>query len=251
MKPSDAEHRLGNQRFHLGDRVVYVQDSGRVPIATRGTVVGISRTARTTLLDVVFDVTFMSGTSLGERCTAFRGSTVPVASVLNLTDKQVIAGSKAAVEKRPAPVSTPLTVNGRGGYGAPSGPGGRGQFREAGAPPPLQGSFRGAVAGHNGFRGNGMSRGRGGRGGLGFGGDNATPAVHSSIAIRGNAYDGGRGGRGAASGAQSVPQSFNSVPPPAALDARGRGGRGRGSGRGRGAPRGRGGVGTPTKATAS
>jgi 5'-3' exoribonuclease 1 len=251
MKPADAEHRLGNQRFALGDRVVYVQDSGRVPIATRGTVVGISRTARTTLLDIVFDVTFMSGTSLGERCTAFRGSTVPVASVLNLTNKQVIAGSKAAVEKRPAPVTTPLTAS--GSYGMPTGPGGRGQYREAGAPPPLRGSFRGAVAGQNqnGFsRGNGVVRGRG-RGGLGYSGDNAVPAVHSSMAIRGNAQgqingargvragpvnNGFRGGRGSAPA-----QSFNAVPPPPSLDSRGRGLRGRG-GRGRGLPRGRGGV---------
>ncbi|KAL9112661.1 MAG: hypothetical protein Q9187_007737, partial [Circinaria calcarea] len=60
LKPSDAESRLGNQHFTIGDRVVYVQDSGRVPIATRGTVVGLTRTSRTTLLDVVFDVTFMS-----------------------------------------------------------------------------------------------------------------------------------------------------------------------------------------------
>jgi 5'-3' exoribonuclease 1 len=125
MKPSDAEHRLGNQKFALGDRVVYVQDSGRVPIATRGTVVGISRTPRSVLLDVVFDQTFMSGTTLGDRCSPFRGSTIPIASVLNLTNKQVVANSKAAAEKRPAPVSTPLTVN--GGYGAPMGPGGRGQ----------------------------------------------------------------------------------------------------------------------------
>jgi hypothetical protein len=250
MKPSDAEYRLGNQRFHLGDRVVYAQDSGRVPIATRGTVVGISRTPLTTLLDVVFDVTFMSGTSLGERCSPFRGSTVPVSSVLNLTDKQVIAGSKAASEKRPAPVSIPLTLNGRGGYGAPSGPGSRGQLREAPVPPKLQGSFRGAVTGQSGFRGNGMARGRGGRGGLGYGGDNATPAVHSSIAAiqdqtlangarggRGNPHTNGfRGGRG---GAVSASAGFNAVPPPPSLDARGRGrGRGRGNGRGRGTPRG-------------
>jgi 5'-3' exoribonuclease 1 len=258
MKPSDAEHRLGNQRFALGDRVVYVQDSGRVPIATRGTVVGISRTPRTTLLDVVFDVTFMSGTTLGDRCTPFRGSTVPVASVLNLTNKQVIAGSKAAVEKRPAPVNQPLTMN--GGYGMPVGPGGRGQYREAGAPPPLRGSFRGAAAGQNGFtRGNGGVRGRGRGGGLGYGNgpDNAQPAVHSSMVVRGgptvmNGVRGGRGapihgvhtsrgGRGGAPApAPAGSQSFNFVPPPASLDARGgRGGRGRG--RGRGAPRGRGG----------
>jgi hypothetical protein len=254
MKPSDAEHRLGNQRFHLGDRVVYVQDSGRVPIATRGTVVGISRTPLTTLLDVVFDVTFMSGTSLGERCSPFRGSTVPIASVLNLTEKQVIAGSKAAVEKRPATISTPLTINGRGGYGAPAGPGGRGQFREAPAPPQLQNSFRGALTGQNGYRGNGTSRGRGGRGGPGNRSDNATPAVHSSAATREQRQEmnGARGGRGAPQatgfrggrgGPASASPSFNAVPPPASLDARGRGrGRGRGAARGGGAQRGRGGV---------
>lgn len=252
MKPSDAEHRLGNQRFHLGDRVVYVQDSGRVPIATRGTVVGISRTPLTTLLDVVFDVTFMSGTSLGERCSPFRGSTVPIASVLNLTEKQVIAGSKAAVEKRPNPVSTPLTINGRGGYGAPASFGGRGQFREAPTPPQLHGSFRGAVAGQNSPHGNGTPRGRGGR--AGYGGSNVPAAVHSSIATRDQTQDqyqnGGRGGpqgngfRGGRGGSAFASPSFNAVPPPASLDARGRGrGRGRGGpNRGRGAPRGRGGA---------
>jgi 5'-3' exoribonuclease 1 len=257
MKPSDAEHRLGNQRFTLGDRVVYVQDSGRVPIATRGTVVGISRTPRTTLLDVVFDVTFMSGTTLGERCSPFRGSTVPIASVLNLTNKQVIVGSKASAEKRPAPTSTPLNAN--GGYGVPAGPNGRGQYREAGAPPPLRGSFRGAVAGQNGFRGNGVTRGRGRGGGLGYGSENvmnATPAVYNALPIRDgptNVARGGRGGpqangfRGGRGGAPAVQQGFNSVPPPASLDARGRGGRGgrgrgslRGQGVPRGAPRGRG-----------
>ena len=254
MKPSDAEHRLGNQRFALGDRVVYVQDSGRVPIATRGTVVGISRTSRTTLLDVVFDVTFMSGTTLGERCSPFRGSTVPITSVLNLTNKQVIAGSKAAVEKRPAPAPTPLTVNDR--YGAPAGPGGRGQYREAGAPPPLRGSFRGAVAGQNSFRGNGNMRGRGRGGGFGSGNDNVAPAVYTNMAIRNQNENSMSGARGGPGGFQTngfrgrggaVGHGFNAVPPPASLDARGGRGRGdrgraRGASRGRGVPRGRGGV---------
>ncbi|EPE33770.1 hypothetical protein GLAREA_06783 [Glarea lozoyensis ATCC 20868] len=240
MKPSDAEHRLGNQKFTLGDRIVYAQDSGRVPIATRGTVVGISRTPRATLLDIVFDVTFMSGTTLGDRCTPFRGSTVPSTSVLNLTNKQVIAGSKAATDKKPAPNSTPLTVN--GGYGSP---GPRGQYREAGAPPPLRGSFRGAVSGpgQNGFvRGNGnFNRGRG-RGGMGY--ENGGPAIHGNMAIRGGPQAQTNGGRGGFRGGRGAPANFNAVPPPAALDARGRGrggGRGRGD-RGRGAARGRGGA---------
>ncbi|KFY21468.1 hypothetical protein V493_07370 [Pseudogymnoascus sp. VKM F-4281 (FW-2241)] len=246
MRPADAEHRLGNQKFGLGDRIVYVQDSGRVPIATRGTVVGISRTSRTTLVDIVFDHTFISGTTLDGRCDPFRGSTVPITSVLNLSNKQVIAGSKAAVEKRPAPVSQPLTAN--GGYGAPTGPGGRGQYREAGAPAPLRGSYRGAAAG----QGNNFGRGRG-RGGLGF--DNA-PATHSGMAIRGPPVQNGTGsqtngqhfaprGRGGSDGMRGgrggAPQSYNAMPPPASLDGAGRG-RGRG-GRGRGGNRGRGGEG--------
>ncbi|RDW88197.1 5'-3' exoribonuclease 1 [Coleophoma cylindrospora] len=257
MKPSDAEHRLGNQHFRLGDRVVYVQDSGRVPIATRGTVVGISRTPRTILLDVVFDLTFMSGTSLGDRCSPFRGSTVPITSVLNLSNKQVEASSKAAAEKRPASTSTPLTLNGhkgQNGYGPPGGPGGKGQFREAGAPPALRGSFRGAVTGQqNGFRGNG-TRGRG-RGGI-TADVNAQPAVHSTMALRDPAIiqqgipkgglngTRGRGGfRGRGNGAPPVPQNYNAMPPPASLDnQRGRG-RGGFRGRGRGGPhRGRGGA---------
>ncbi|KAK4697008.1 5'-3' exoribonuclease 1, partial [Lecanoromycetidae sp. Uapishka_2] len=43
LKPSDADQRLSHQHFSLGDRIVYVQDSGRVPIATRGTVVALLR----------------------------------------------------------------------------------------------------------------------------------------------------------------------------------------------------------------
>lgn len=273
LKPSDAEHRLGNQRFSIGDRIVYVQDSGRVPIATRGTVVGMTRTARTMLLDVVFDVTFMSGTSLNDRCSPFRGSTVPISSVLNLSDRQVIAGSRAGEIHRPQTVPQPLTA---GGYGAPMGPNGQGQLVPANAPAPLRGSFQGAVSGFvNGGRG-GMARGRGG---LGF--DNLQNQQQQPLPIRNQPINGSRGrggqpngqawrgGRGDANpGANRngytpidrgnldpnvlnnnpsfKPQPYNKVPPPASLDARGRG-RGRGGaargdgGRGRG-NRGRGAV---------
>ncbi|MCJ1434358.1 hypothetical protein MMC27_003726 [Xylographa pallens] len=261
LKPSDAEHRLSNQHFTIGDRVVYVQDSGRVPIATRGTVVGLTRTPRTILLDIVFDVTFMSGTTLNDRCSPFRGSTVPVSSVLNITDRQVIVGSKAAQNHRAQNFAQPLTVN---GYGAPLGPNGRGQLTPANAPPPLRGSFRGAVSGPpNGFRG-GMNRGRGG---LGY--DGGQGQSQQSLPFRNQATDGFRG-RGALSSQQSngsngnawrgrrgdanqglnrngyipidkgdvdpnvlgsnpnfKPQSYTNVPPPANLESRGRG-RGRG-----------------------
>ena len=157
LKPADAEHRLGNQKFTLGHRVVYAQDSGKVPIASRGTVVGLTRTARTTLLDVVFDSTFMSGTSLNDRCSPFRGSTVPVTSVLNLTYKQLKVGSRAGEARRPQHTNQPLAAT--NGYGTPLGPGGRGQLVPASTPAPLRGSFRGAITnGHHA----GMARGRDG-----------------------------------------------------------------------------------------
>lgn len=257
LKPTDAEHRLSHQKFSLGDRIVYVQDSGRVPIATQGTVVGLTRTSRTTLLDVVFDVTFMSGTSLENRCSPFRGSTVPIHSVLNLTDRQAVAGSRAAESHRPPSTAQPLTVN---GYGAPTGPNGQGQLFPAQVPPPLAGSFRGAVAGQRGAPGHRSFRSRG----------TASPQPHQQQNIpmrngpspqsngargRGNPIIGTEGrGRGNYSPQQVLPngyvkidrggdegviksrqfpiQSYANVPPPASLDNRGRG-RGRGGARSR------------------
>ncbi|KAK8162377.1 XRN 5'-3' exonuclease N-terminus-domain-containing protein [Phyllosticta citrichinensis] len=154
LKPTDAEQVIGSQRFTLGDRVVYVLDSGRVPIGQRGTVIGMTRTARTTLLDVVFDTTFMSGTSLGDRCTPFRGSTVPNTAVLNLSERQCVAMSTAASAKRPKSTPQPLA------YGAPVAAGGQGQYVPAPVPAPLPGSFTGAVRGNG--RGGARGRGRGG-----------------------------------------------------------------------------------------
>jgi 5'-3' exoribonuclease 1 len=205
LKPSDAEQRLGNQKFTIGDRIVYVQDSGRVPIGSIGTVVGKTRTARTTLLDVVFDATFMSGTSLGDRCSPFRGSTVPATAVLNMTDKQVMTFSTAGTSKRPQPTSQPLGV-----VGAPGGP----QYQPAPMPTPLHGSYKGAVAHQN---GNGNVRGgRGGRGGYeGRGGgmaprgmsqtlDGNTPQQPHNLPIRnGPAGPGGFHNRGNSNGPPS------------------------------------------------
>ncbi|KAI9880928.1 MAG: hypothetical protein M1830_009996 [Pleopsidium flavum] len=265
LKPSDAEQRLGNQRFSLGDRLVYAQDSGRVPIATRGTVVGLTRTSRTTLLDVVFDVTFMSGTSLEGRCSPFRGSTVPIPSVLNITDRQLVAGTKAGMDHKPQTTVQPLKVN---GFGPPTGPNGQGQLVPASAPALLRGSFRGAISGQqNGTRGATTAQGTG-RGGLGY--NNTLNGQQQQVPIRvAPPLHRGRGfyangiiqrGRGGA-GSQPVnrngygpidqggsdegisrnnldfrPQSYSNVPPPASLDVRGRG-RGRGGFRGN-APRG-------------
>ena len=258
LKPSDAEHRLNSQRFTLGDRIVYVADSGKVPIATRGTVVGKSRTARNILLDILFDIEFISGTSLGDRCSPFRGQTVPSHAVLNLTDRQLIAGNRATTNTRPQSQTTPLTVS---GYGAPIGPNGRGQLLPANSPAPLRGSYLGAAAGQtNGYRGRGGPPS--GRGGIG---SQNSPTWQQQLPIR-QAPLQGQGARGGfRGGAQQAgtwrggqhqnpngytkvdqggtdgivqnnpafkPQSYQNAPPPATLDT------GRGRGRGRGGPRG-------------
>jgi hypothetical protein len=63
LKPSHAIYRLQSQRFALGDRVTMVRDSGGVPLSVKGVVVGLN--AKT--MDVLWDVPFMSGTTLGGR----------------------------------------------------------------------------------------------------------------------------------------------------------------------------------------
>ncbi|KAI4163652.1 MAG: hypothetical protein LQ342_002686 [Letrouitia transgressa] len=227
LKPSDTEHRLGHQHFALGDRVVYVQDSGRVPIATLGTVVGMMQTSRTTLLDVLFDVTFMSGTPLDNRCSPYRGSTVPIHSVLNLTDRQVIALSRAAENQRPQTSVQPFTVS---GYAQPLGL--NQQLLPAQAPPPLRGSFRGALTKQTSDPTNRQTQGipirsqpspqSGGRNGMTRG--RGTGLRH--ITANENAQT-AQGSSGLETGKmrQSRPQSYSSVPPPASLDnnSRGRG----------------------------
>lgn len=255
LKPSDAQWRLGQQFFQCGDRVIYVADFGKVPIASKGTIVGLTQTTRETWLDVVFDVSFMSGTSLNDRCSPFRGQTVPSWAILNLTTRQVIAGSKASANRVPPNGVTPLTV---GGYGIP-GINGQGQFREAAAPPPLRGGWRGAVASQP-TRGRGNGRGRGANGtnttALPFrpqtnghadtNETNGQGATRGGIGYRGGYHQIDRGDDQASvvhHNPNFRPKAHHNVPPPAGLEqtaSRGRGrGRGRGDNRGR-SQRGRG-----------
>jgi len=237
LKPSDAEHRLHNQWFSLGDRVVYVQDSGKVPIATRGTVVGLTRTTRQTLLDVVFDLSFMSGTTLSDRCSPFRGMAVPVSSVLNLTNRQLIVESKASELAKPPPTNAT--------------PG-----RHTPTPPQLMGSFSSAAAGDSrGSRDGAHSprgRGRGrGRGGIGSNSYNHSPPPRPRNNNHPNGYPSSRGGGGGGrttnlsvhGGPPAILQrplvsgdGYRAVPPPTNINTQrhGRDGRGRGRGRGGG-----------------
>lgn len=108
LKPAHAIYRLQNQRFDVGDRVMMVKDSGSVPLSIKGVVIGIN--AKT--LDVVWDVSFMSGSTLGNRCDPFklldggnrqltshsrcsqyRGATVEFHSCLNLSNPQLVTST--------------------------------------------------------------------------------------------------------------------------------------------------------------
>ena len=66
LKPSHAIYRLQGQTFGLGDRVIMVQDAaaGGVPLGMKGVVVGLSMKD----IDVVWDVPFIGGETLGGRC---------------------------------------------------------------------------------------------------------------------------------------------------------------------------------------
>ncbi|KAL7925488.1 exonuclease N-terminus domain-containing protein [Trichoderma austrokoningii] len=270
LKPADAEMVLGSQTFRLGDRVTFIAAAGKVPIATRGTVVGISRTATAVLLDVVWDTPFMSGTTLGERAPMFRGQTVASSTVLNTTNWQVVSASSKSRQRRSVPATGSV-----GSYGSV----GVTQYKDSPAPPPLRGGWRGAATGDSASSGRGQnSPGRGARGGkpnlLHSGlvyrpsqqgghpnGDNANNSSNGNHASNGHVNGRGGSGRGQGRGrgnggnrgslapqtgpGRDQPALYGSVPPPANLETS-RGGRGRGrGGRGRGGPnpnRGRGGA---------
>lgn len=92
LKPAHTSTRLRDQVFGLGDRVITVSEVGSVPLSAKGIVVGI----QTGLIDVVFDIQFIGGTTLGDRCSPYRGATVLPTTILNLTEAQFAAniGSK-------------------------------------------------------------------------------------------------------------------------------------------------------------
>ena len=190
LKPSHAPFRLRGQKFALGDRVVVAQDSGNVPLAARGVVVGVN----TSHIDVVFDVPFLSGSTLSGRCSPYRGASVAFHAILNLTNPQFVADkgaangaqvSRDALERTMNGLSLSGPSNGNGAYGNRAGsaahhsngrgggPGGVHQSNARGGgaggvmrPPSTFKPAPGAAAAANVPRGGGAGGGRGGRGGV-------------------------------------------------------------------------------------
>ncbi|KAG8878601.1 hypothetical protein FRB98_006038, partial [Tulasnella sp. 332] len=76
LKPSHAAYRLQNQTFLLGDRVTMVSDSGSVPLCAKGVVVSVNPAT----IDVVWDIKFMSGSTLGGSGAPLRILANPVRS---------------------------------------------------------------------------------------------------------------------------------------------------------------------------
>ncbi|KAG5652989.1 hypothetical protein H0H81_002814 [Sphagnurus paluster] len=97
LKPAHAVYRLQNQAFALGDRVTMVQDSGGVPLSVKGVVIGLNSKS----MDVVWDVPFMSGVTLGDRCSQYRGSTVEFNTCLNLTNPQFVTSTNPSAPPPP------------------------------------------------------------------------------------------------------------------------------------------------------
>lgn len=75
LKPAHAVYRLQNQSFSLGDRVTMVQDSGGVSLSAKGVVIGLNAKS----MDVVWDNSFMSGVTLGDRSVFYYSISFPTA----------------------------------------------------------------------------------------------------------------------------------------------------------------------------
>ncbi|GAA6063728.1 hypothetical protein JCM10212_001629 [Sporobolomyces blumeae] len=111
LKPSYASNRLREQTFTPGDRVVTVVESGNVPLSAKGVVIGITGN----LVDIVFDVQFMSGTTLGDRCSPYRGATVAPHTILNLTQPQFLSGKSQAASTASVNKNAKFKVGPKGG----------------------------------------------------------------------------------------------------------------------------------------
>lgn len=101
INPSVSYQLLNSQRFDLGDRIIYVQDSGKIPKLSKGTVVGITTIANKTSLTVVFDVPLVGGNNMNGKLKTNRGSIIDSSLVLNLTNRQLVYHSKASKGKKP------------------------------------------------------------------------------------------------------------------------------------------------------
>ncbi|GMM53968.1 chromatin-binding exonuclease [Maudiozyma humilis] len=93
---------LRAQKFDLGDRVIYVQDSGKVPLFSRGTVVGYTTLGTNLSIQVLFDHEIVAGNTFGGRLRTKRGIGLDSSFLLNITQRQYVYHSKASKKQNSA-----------------------------------------------------------------------------------------------------------------------------------------------------
>ncbi|EGW32564.1 uncharacterized protein SPAPADRAFT_61629 [Spathaspora passalidarum NRRL Y-27907] len=101
LNASESYQLLGDQRFELGDRIVYVQDFGKVPIMSKGTVASILTVGSKTSLGVIFDHPLLGGSDMNGKLTSKRGLVIDSSLVLNLTNRQYVYHSRASKSRKP------------------------------------------------------------------------------------------------------------------------------------------------------
>lgn len=101
INPTVSYELLNSQRFQLGDRVIYIQDSGKVPKLSKGTVVAINTLGTKTSLFIVFDYPLVTGNTMGGKLKTNRGTIVDSSLVLNISDRQLVYHSQASKNKKP------------------------------------------------------------------------------------------------------------------------------------------------------
>lgn len=96
LDPKSSCALLRSQKFDLGDRVVYIQDSGKVPLFSRGTVVGYTTLGMSLSIQVLFDKEIVAGNNFGGRLRTNRGLGLDASFLLNVTNRQFVYHSKAS-----------------------------------------------------------------------------------------------------------------------------------------------------------
>ncbi|GAV54367.1 hypothetical protein ZYGR_0AL00990 [Zygosaccharomyces rouxii] len=109
LDPKSSYALLRSQKFDLGDRVIYIQDSGKVPLFSKGTVVGYTTLGTSLSIQVLFDNEIVAGNNFGGRLRTNRGLGLDASFLLNLTNRQFVYHSKASkqVSKKPVANAAP------------------------------------------------------------------------------------------------------------------------------------------------
>lgn len=96
LDPKKSFTLLRTQKFELGDRVVYIQDSGKIPLFSKGTVVGYTTLGSSLSVQVLFDNEIVAGNNFGGRLRTNRGLGLDASFLLNITNRQFVYHSKAS-----------------------------------------------------------------------------------------------------------------------------------------------------------